>query len=77
MPTYHVVIKEVHESHRQVEADSAEEALEEAGGATETYCEYSRTLDPDTWTVEGPFDEDGNLIGDDEKPQKPSLKVVS
>jgi hypothetical protein len=73
MPLYHVIIKEVHESHRTVEADSAEEAIEQAGGATETYLEYSRTLDPDTWTVEGPFDEDGNALG--EAPE-PALKVV-
>lgn len=56
MPKFNVLIREVHISVREIEAESAEEALrtiadgEEDG--EEVMCEYSHTLDPDTWTVE-------------------------
>ena len=49
---YLVGIREVHVSHRIVKADSLEEAEHDAGGGTEIFCEYSHTLDPDTWTWE-------------------------
>lgn len=49
---YRVLIREVHVSHRIVEANSESEALELAGDGEEDYCEYSHTLSKDTWTVE-------------------------
>lgn len=52
MKTYIVQIREVHISHREVEAESAKEALEQAGGGEETFLEYSHTLDPRLWTVQ-------------------------
>lgn len=72
MPLFNVLVREVHVSHRQVEAKTAEEAkrLVQDDEGDETYCEYSHTLDPDTWQVEGPFDSEG-------EPAKPTLKVVS
>jgi hypothetical protein len=59
MPKYNVMIREVHVSHRTVEAEDEKEAIEQAGGGTETYLEYSHTLDPDTWTVEKIEEENG------------------
>lgn len=59
MAKYIVRIREVHISYREVEADSVEEAIAEAGGATETMLEYSHTLDTDHWDVE---DEHGNIV---------------
>jgi hypothetical protein len=74
MPFFTVLVREVHVSHRQIEAKTAEEALrlyvEGVDDGDEIYLEYSHTLDPETFTVEGPFDEDGNEIG------RPNLKVV-
>jgi hypothetical protein len=61
MKKYYVLIREVHVSTRLVEAASVEEAIHEAGGAEEVMCEYSHTLDTDTWSVE---DEDGNTVRD-------------
>lgn len=52
MPKFNVLIREVHVSHREVEAKDESEAMELAGDAEEHYCEYSHTLDRDTWTVE-------------------------
>ena len=49
---YTVLIREVHVSHRLVEADSEKEAIEKAGDSDEVYLEYSHTLDKSTWTVE-------------------------
>jgi hypothetical protein len=49
---YRVLIREVHVSHRLVEAASPEEAKENAGDGEEIFCEYSHTLPRDTWTVE-------------------------
>ena len=52
MPKYHVGIREVYVSTREVEADSKEEALEKAGGSNEVIHEYSHALNKDYWTVE-------------------------
>jgi len=52
MPRYRVLIREVHVSHRVVEADSESEALDEAGDIEENYSEYSHSMDKETWTVE-------------------------
>lgn len=49
---YLVLIREVVISHREVFADSKEQAIERAPDADEEYSEYSHTLDQDTWTVE-------------------------
>jgi hypothetical protein len=49
---YLVLIREVHVSHRLVEADSEQEALEFSGDGEEVMCEYSHTLPKETWTVE-------------------------
>lgn len=51
---YIVQVREVHISHREVEANSPEEAKElvSNGDDTEVYLEYSHTLGSDTWTVE-------------------------
>lgn len=52
MKTYIVLIREVHISHRKVQAESEEEAKKLAPDSEETYLEYSHTLDEETWTVE-------------------------
>lgn len=52
MPKFYVCIREVHVSHRIVEADTPEQAKELAGDAPEDYLEYSHTLDKEHWTVE-------------------------
>lgn len=52
MTQYLIGIQEVHYSWRRIEADSLEEALHDAGGATEEYLEYSHTMDTDTWITE-------------------------
>lgn len=58
MKYYIVMVREVHVSHRRIgipeELASPEAAIREVarGDGDETYCEYSHTLDPDTWTVE-------------------------
>ena len=49
-------VREVHVSHRRIYAETPEEALDlyvngEKEGE-EIFCEYSHTLDPDTFTVE-------------------------
>lgn len=49
---YRVLIREVHVSHRIVEASSRDEALELVGDADEVFCEYSHTLPKETWTIE-------------------------
>lgn len=51
---YLVAIREVHVSHREIEADSPDDAIEKVfyGDGEEVLCEYSHTLDSDTWTVE-------------------------
>lgn len=54
MTKYYVGIREVHVSTVEVEADSAEEALDLAaeGAGEEVMIEYSHTLDRDHFTVE-------------------------
>ena len=54
MPKYNVLIREVHVSHRTVEADNEDEAIETAarGEGEETYLEYSHSLDTETWILE-------------------------
>ncbi len=55
MPKFHVGVREVHVSTREVEATSPEEALEKAGEidlSHEIMCEYSHTLDKEHWSVE-------------------------
>ena len=54
MPKFVVNIREVHVSSREIEAESAEEALRlvKDGEGEEILCEYSHTLDEDTWTVD-------------------------
>lgn len=71
MPKFIVRIREVHISYREVEADSVEEAIEEAGGATELMVEYSHTLNTDHWDVE---DEDGNIVRD-QYPNRPDPAI--
>ena len=56
---YRVLVREVHVSHRIVEAPGPEEAkIIAAMEGDEDYCEYSHTLDADTWTVEIDKDND-------------------
>ena len=52
MKLWRVLIREVHVSHRLVEACSIQEAMEKAGDGEETYMEYSHTLPKNTWTAE-------------------------
>jgi len=52
MPKYKVLIREVHVSHRIVEAKDEKDAIEKAGDSEEDYLEYSHTLDEHTWNVE-------------------------
>ena len=58
-----VEVREVHVSTRVVEADDAEAAVKavEGGEGDEVACEYSHTLDTDTWTVEEE-EEGGNPV---------------
>ena len=49
---YRVAIREVHVSHRIVEASSEAEAKDLAADADDEFTEYSHTLDKDLWTVE-------------------------
>jgi len=54
MGKYTVLVREVHVSHMEVEADSPQEALKAVreGGGEETCLEYSHTLDSNsTWQV--------------------------
>jgi hypothetical protein len=54
MAIFHVEIREVHVSTRAVEADSAEEAIRKVKDCEELEeisCEYSHTLDSETWQV--------------------------
>lgn len=59
MPKYTVLVREVHVSHMVVEADSPEEAIKKIkdGDGDEATCEYSHTLDSETWSVD---DAEGN-----------------
>lgn len=61
MPRYTVLVREVHVSHRVVEAASPKEAIRrvEDGEGEEEFLEYSDTLNPDKWSVE---DDDGQVV---------------
>lgn len=59
MPKFHVLVREVHVSTMLIEADTAQEALDTASEGDELDCEYSHTLDTDTWSVE---DTEGNEL---------------
>lgn len=50
---YKVFAQEIHVSTVKVEANSEEDAINRvgAGWGEEVACEYSYTLDPDTWSV--------------------------
>lgn len=56
-----VLVHEVHVSTIEVEAESIEEAINNASSGEELICEYSHTLHTDTWSVE---DEEGNVVRD-------------
>lgn len=51
---YLVGVREVHVSFREVTATSEDEAIQKVKDMDdeEVYCEYSHTLDEDTWSVE-------------------------
>ena len=54
MAIFHVEVREVHVSTRAVEAESAEEAIrkvKDGDDLEELTCEYSHTLDDETWQV--------------------------
>lgn len=68
MAKFIVGIREVHVSYREVEAESPEAAVEEAGGATEVMIEYSHTLDPELWSVEAVADDEKSPGSDVLKP---------
>ncbi len=54
MPKYLVEVPEVHKQIVEIEADSHADArrrVEEGEGEYFDQTEYSRTFDPDTWTV--------------------------
>lgn len=60
MPKFNVMVREVHVSHRHVNAEGKEEAIEKVANCDENdevYLEYSHTLDSETWTVEEVKDE--------------------
>lgn len=61
MPKYHVLVREVHVSTMKVEAEDGEAAIRAVagGGGEELICEYSHTLDSDTWSVD---DENGEEV---------------
>ena len=51
---FYVSVREVHVAIHEVEAESAEAAMQAVkdGESSLIDLEFSRTLDPDTWTVE-------------------------
>lgn len=53
MPTFFVEVREVHISHRKVEADDRDQAVAKCneGEGEEVYLEYSDTKDKSTWSV--------------------------
>ena len=61
---YIVLVREVHISHREVEANNEEEAKSKVyhgqPATEETYLEYSHTLDRWYWTVEEAEDSSAN-----------------
>jgi len=52
--TFYVGVREVHVSTRKVKAKDAKEAIRKVQDdeGDEELCEYSHTLDPETWTTE-------------------------
>lgn len=51
MKKYLVEIREVHVSHREVEASSPEEAMNLAEDAEDLFTEYSHTMPKEHWVV--------------------------
>jgi hypothetical protein len=53
MPKYHVLVREVYVSTVEIIADNEKDAIEKVSQreGEEIDCEYSRTLDEDTWEV--------------------------
>lgn len=51
---YHVLVREVHTSTQEIEADSVEDAIQliREGEGKELTCEYSYTMEPTTWSVD-------------------------
>ena len=62
MPRYYVLAAEVHDSYREVEADSPEEAIEMVAAGDDDFkeerMEYSYTLDSEEWSTEECEDEE-------------------
>lgn len=54
MPKYTVLVREVHVSHMEIEAENPEDAVDKVynGDGNEVLCEYSHTLDSNEWTVD-------------------------
>lgn len=61
MPKYTVLVREIHVSHMEIEADDPEQALEKVfqGEGQEIFLEYYDTMDSSYWTVE---DEKGTTV---------------
>ena len=51
MPEFLVEVREVHVSIMKIEASDRDEAVLRAHEGSELSCEYSRTLEPETWAV--------------------------
>ena len=54
MPKFHVLVREVHVSTMEIEADNPEDAIKKIkdGEGEQAICEYSHTLDSETWSVD-------------------------
>jgi len=64
MKKYTVLVREVHVSHREILAESPEDAIRRVSDGEDegdTFFEYSHTMDTSTWSVE---DENGKLVLD-------------
>ena len=63
MPKFNVLVREVHVSIHEAEADTFEDAIRmvNEGKTVEVALEYSHQLNEDTWSVE---DEKGNTVRD-------------
>lgn len=61
MPKYTVLVREIHVSHMEIEAENPEEAIDKiANGEGQEVClEYDDTMDSCHWTVD---DEDGKEV---------------
>jgi len=61
MKKFTVLVREVHIRHRTVEAMCPQEALaratEDLSCTEDVHLEFSHTMSPDSWTVEGPIDD--------------------